>query len=91
MRIKKGDIQVFSISFLDVLSCALGAVIILLVIAPTTPAIPEAKVKVIQKLQVIIKSLKDESNSLEKQINNLQKENKQLKKEKKKKIGRAHV
>ena len=32
MRIKKGDIQVFSISFLDVLSCALGAVIILLVI-----------------------------------------------------------
>ena len=65
MRIKKGDIQVFSISFLDVLSCALGAVIILLVIAPTTPATPEAKVKVIQKLQAIIKSLKDESNSLE--------------------------
>jgi len=86
VRIKKGDIQVFSISFLDVLSCALGAVIILLVIAPTTPATPETKVKVIQKLQVIIKSLKDESNSLEKQINTLQKENKELKKEKKKTI-----
>ena len=86
MRIKKGDIQVFSISFLDVLSCALGAVIILLVIAPTTPATPEAKLKVIQKLQAIIISLKDESNSLEKQINTLQKENKELKKEKKKPI-----
>lgn len=86
MRIKKGDIQVFSISFLDVLSCALGAVIILLVVAPTTPAIPETKVKVIQKLQAIIKSLKDESNSLENQINNLQKENKELKKEKKKRV-----
>ena len=86
MRIKKGDIQVFSISFLDVLSCALGAVIILLVIAPTTPATPETKVKVVQKLQAIIKSLKDESNSLEKQINNLQKENKELKKEKKKTV-----
>ena len=86
MRSKKGDIQVFSISFLDVLSCALGAVIILLVIAPTTPATPESKIKVIQKLQSIIKSFKNESRSLEKQIQMLQKENKELKKEKKKTV-----
>ena len=34
MRGSKKEIQVFTISFLDVLSCALGAIIILFVIVP---------------------------------------------------------
>ena len=48
MRIKKGEVQVFSISFLDVLSCALGAVIILLVVVPKSPPKPEAESNIIQ-------------------------------------------
>ena len=54
MRRNRGEIQVFSISFLDVLSCALGAVLILLVVVPTSPPKPEVKLKVIQKLKAII-------------------------------------
>ena len=68
MRTKKSDIQVFSISFLDVLSCALGAVIILLVIAPISPPTPEAKISVIQNLQTMIQALKAKSYKLENQV-----------------------
>ena len=84
MRNKKGDIQVFSISFLDVLSCALGAVIILLVVAPMSPPTPEAKISVIQNLQSMIQSLKTKSANLEKQVESLkkiEKSNKKVKKE----------
>ena len=35
MRRNRSEIQVFSLSFLDVLSCALGAVLIVLVVVPT--------------------------------------------------------
>ncbi len=45
MRINRGQIQVFSISFLDVLSCALGAVIILFVVVPKSPATPRSRTK----------------------------------------------
>ena len=45
MKINRGQIQVFSISFLDVLSGALGAVIILFVVVPKSPATPEAEQK----------------------------------------------
>ena len=40
MRGSKKEIQVFTISFLDVLSCALGAIIILFVIVPIGPPSP---------------------------------------------------
>ena len=80
MRSRKSDIQVFSISFLDVLSCALGAVIILLVIAPMSPPTPEAKISVIQNLQSMIQSLKTKSSKLEKQVEFLKEKNKSEKK-----------
>ena len=80
MRTKKSDIQVFSISFLDVLSCALGAVIILLVIAPISPPTPEAKISVIQNLQTMIQALKAKSYKLENQVKTLTTENQKIKK-----------
>jgi len=83
MRIRRGDIQVFSISFLDVLSCALGAVIILLVIAPMSPPTPEAKITVIQNLQTMIQSLKAKSSKLERQVKTLKTENQKIKKDNK--------
>ena len=64
MRINRGQIQVFSISFLDVLSCALGAVIILFVVVPKSPATPEEEQNFLQRLQVINQSLKMENKSL---------------------------
>ncbi len=74
MRRNRAEIQVFSISFLDVLSCALGAVLILLVVVPMSPPSPEAKLKVIQKLKAIITSITTENKSLEQQISALEEE-----------------
>ena len=74
MRRNRAEIQVFSISFLDVLSCALGAVLILLVVVPMSPPSPEAKLKVIQKLKAIITSITTENESLEQKISALEEE-----------------
>ena len=74
MRRNRAEIQVFSISFLDVLTCALGAVLILLVVVPMSPPSPEAKLKVIQKLKAIITSITTENKSLEQQISALEEE-----------------
>ncbi|MBU88462.1 MAG: hypothetical protein CL722_05710 [Chloroflexi bacterium] len=74
MRRNRAEIQVFSISFLDVLSCALGAVLILLIVVPMSPPSPEAKLKVIQKLKAIITSITTENKSLEQQISALEEE-----------------
>jgi len=68
MRINRGKIQVFSISFLDVLSGALGAVIILFVVVPKSPATPEVEQKVLQRLQVLNQSLKMENKSLKEEL-----------------------
>jgi len=68
MKINRGQIQVFSISFIDILSCALGAVIILFVVVPKSPATPELEQKVLQRLQVINQSLKSENQSLKKEL-----------------------
>ena len=89
MRRNKGEIQVFSISFLDVLSCALGAVLILLIVVPITPPSPEAKQKLIQKLKAIITSIEIENNDLEKKIHDLNKQNKNLKQENNKTITQS--
>ena len=78
MRRNRGEIQVFSISFLDVLSCALGAVLILLVVVPTSPPKPEVKLKVIQKLKAIIASITTENKSFEQQIAELKDQNERL-------------
>jgi len=74
MRRNRAEIQVFSISFLDVLTCALGAVLILLVVVPMSPPSPEAKLKVIQKLKAIITSITTENESLEQKISALEEE-----------------
>lgn len=68
MRRSRSEIQVFSISLLDILSCALGAVIILLVIIPNTPASPEAQMSVVQSLKAAILSLEDENESLRNEL-----------------------
>ena len=84
MRRNRGEIQVFSISFLDVLSCALGAVLILLVVVPTSPPKPEVKLKVIQKLKAIIASITTENKSFEQQIAELKEQNERLEEQNKK-------
>ena len=69
MRLNRAQIQVFSISFLDVLSCALGAIIILFVVVPKYPATPEVEQKIVQRLKSINQSLKQENKTLKKDLN----------------------
>ena len=75
MRRNRAEIQVFSISFLDVISCALGAVLILLVVVPTSPPKPEIVQELIQRLKAVVASVTTENKSLEQQISELEKEN----------------
>ena len=79
MRRNKSEIQVFSLSFLDVLSCALGAVLILLVIMPISEPKPEIKSEVIAKLKVMMNSIISENKVLGDKIEDLETENKVLK------------
>ena len=86
MRRNRAEIQVFSISFLDVLSCALGAVLILLIVVPTSPPKPEVSQKIIQMLKAAVTSMTTENKSLEEQINEVKEENKKLRQEESKTI-----
>ena len=86
MRRNRAEIQVFSISFLDVLSCALGAVLILLIVVPTSPPKPEVSQKIIQMLKAAVASMTTENKSLEEQINEVKEENKKLRQEESKTI-----
>ena len=86
MRRNRAEIQVFSISFLDVLSCALGAVLILLVVVPTSPPKPEITQNIVQTLKAVVTSMTTENKSLEEQINELKEQNKKLRQEESKTI-----
>ena len=68
MKLNRSQVQVFSLSFLDVLTCALGALIILFLIIPKYPPTPEQQQKLVQKLQAIIHSLKSENEDLAKTL-----------------------
>ena len=68
MRLNRAQVQVFGLSFLDVLTCALGALIILFIIVPKYPPTPEKKQQVVQKLQAIVKSLKSENKKLSEEL-----------------------
>ena len=83
MRRKSSEIQVFSISFLDVLSCALGSVLILLIVVPISPPKPEVEQTVIQRLKARLTSVTTQNNSLEEQIKKLEEEKKTIPKPKK--------
>jgi hypothetical protein len=79
MRRNKSDIQVFSLSFLDVLSCALGAVLILLVLLPISEPKPEIKSQIIAKLKVLMSSIISDNEVLGERIEQLKAENIELK------------
>ena len=68
MKINRGQIQVFSISFLDVLSCALGAIIILFVVVPKGNPKPEVEQKILQRLKVMNQSLQKENKTLKQEL-----------------------
>ena len=68
MRLNRAQVQVFGLSFLDVLTCALGALIILFIIVPKYPPTPEKQQQVVQKLQAIVKSLKSENKKLSEEL-----------------------
>ena len=68
MNINRGHIQVFSISFLDVLSCALGAIIILFIVVPKAPPSPEVEQKIVQRLKTMNQSLKNENKTLKQEL-----------------------
>ena len=82
MRRNKSDIQVFSLSFLDVLSCALGAVLILLVIMPISEPKPEIKSEIIAKLKVLMSSIISENEVLGEKVEQLKTENIDLRNQK---------
>ncbi len=66
---KTVQVEIFGIAFLDVLTCTLGALIILFTIIPKYPPTKEQELNVIQKLQSIIFSLKKENNNLSNELN----------------------
>ena len=68
MNIKRGGIQVFSLSFLDVLSCALGAIIILFIVVPKAPPSPEVEQRIVQRLKIFNQSLQNENKTLKQEL-----------------------
>jgi acyl-CoA synthetase (AMP-forming)/AMP-acid ligase II len=75
LKKRQSEIQVFSIAFLDVLSCALGALILVLVIVPISPPTPEAQMTLIQQLKVRLTSIVKINEQLEEQNEELKKQN----------------
>lgn len=91
MRSRNGDIQVFSLAFLDVLSCALGAVLILLITLPISEPKLETKSNIIQKLKVLMSSVVDQNKNLEKTVERLIKKNNELISNKSIKVDKKNI
>ncbi len=75
MKRKKKDFDIFNLSFLDIISCGFGAVVLLVLISNTAEAPSRAAVSQIETLLAQVQSLENQIKSLAQEIDQQKKKN----------------
>ncbi len=75
MKIKRKDFNIFNISFLDIISCGFGAVVLLVLISKTTDDQGQSSVNEVETLLGQVLSLETSIDGLARQIDQQQKKN----------------
>jgi hypothetical protein len=75
MKIKKKDFDIFNLSFLDIITCGFGAIVLLVLISHTDRDTPESNVDQVENQLNQILALKTQVNSLAKKIDQKKKLN----------------
>ena len=68
MKIKKKDFDIFNLSFLDIITCGFGAIVLLVLISHTDRDTPESNVDQVENQLNQVLALKTQVNSLAKKI-----------------------
>jgi hypothetical protein len=68
MKIKKKDFDIFNLSFLDIITCGFGAIVLLVLISHTDRDTPESNVDQVENQLNQVLALKTQVNSLTKKI-----------------------
>ena len=76
MKIKKKDFDIFNLSFLDIITCGFGAIVLLVLISHTDRDTPESNVDQVENQLNQVLALKTQANSLAKKIDQKKKLNK---------------
>ena len=76
MKIKKKDFDIFNLSFLDIITCGFGAIVLLVLISHTDRDTPESNVDQVENQLNQVLALKTQANSLAKKIEQKKKLNK---------------
>ena len=75
MKIKKKDFDIFNLSFLDVISCCFGAVVLLVLISKTDRDTPQSSADQVESLLEQVMTLKSQVDNLAQQIDQKMKMN----------------
>jgi hypothetical protein len=75
MKIKKKDFDIFNLSFLDIITCGFGAIVLLVLISHTDRDTPESNVDQVENQLNQVLALKTQVNSLAKKIDQKKKIN----------------
>ena len=75
MKIKKKDLNVFNLSFLDVISCSFGAVVLLILISNTDRDTPQSSADQVESLLKQVMTLKSQVDNLAQKIDQQKKMN----------------
>ena len=75
MKIKKKDFDIFNLSFLDIITCGFGAIVLLVLISHTDRDTPESNVDQVENQLNQVLALKTQVNSLTKKIDQKKKLN----------------
>tara|TARA_B100000686_G_scaffold230949_1_gene238382 strand:+ start:515 stop:1465 length:951 start_codon:yes stop_codon:yes gene_type:complete len=75
MKIKKKDFDIFSLSFLDIITCGFGAIVLLVLISHTDRNTPELTVDQVESQLSQVMSMEAQVNSLIKKIDQKKKKN----------------
>ena len=75
MKIKKKDFDIFNLSFLDIITCGFGAIVLLVLISHTDRDTPESNVDQVENQLNQVLALKTQVNSLAKKIDQKKKLN----------------
>ncbi len=75
MKIKKKDFDIFNISFLDVISCSFGAVVLLVLLSNTDRDTPQSSADQVESLLEQVMTLKSQADNLAQKIDQQKKMN----------------
>lgn len=75
MKIKRKEFDIFNLSFLDVISCGFGAVILLVLISNTSPNSSQSSVVEVERLLGQVMTLENKTQALAREIDQQRKKN----------------